>query len=78
MTSAGLSYALPRKYMLTPPQVSCVTLTQVIGDVHGMSFTEARNVILSIYKDCVRTWTTLTEDEFLAADIVTKISKIGD
>ncbi len=62
---------MPRRYMLTPSS-NGVTLVQVEDGTHGMSFIEAREVVLSIYKDCVLTWKTLTEDEFIAADIVEK------
>lgn len=64
---------MSRRYMLTPSS-NGATLVEV-EDAYGMSFIEAREVVLSIYRDDVLMWTTLTENEFIATNLIQKIER---
>jgi hypothetical protein len=60
-------------YILTGDGISLRPTKE--DEYYGSEFNEARKIVIDILKEQLKIWNNLTEAQFLAEDIVTKIQK---
>lgn len=60
-------------YILTGDGISLRSTKE--DEYYGSEFNEARKIVIDILKEQLKIWNNLTEVQFLAEDIVTKIQK---